>query len=105
MLLVLLLLLLLLVLRMLLLLLSLLSFASIITRHNPHYNYYYAEGPSSADNLPVGCLLDFQYTTELTGWHASYFFNTSGIENKLRSFWHAHDPATKAVRLFFILIF
>ena len=44
--------------------------------------------------LPSGCLPEFQYTREVVGWHASYFFNKSGIENKLRSFWHAHEPAT-----------
>lgn len=55
----------------------------------------YEKLPSAGHALPVGCLPDFQYTKELVGWHASYFFDATGIENKLRSFWHAHDPATK----------
>jgi len=45
------------------------------------------------DTLPSGCLPGFQYTETLVGWHASYFFNRSGIENKLRSFWHANEAA------------
>lgn len=46
------------------------------------------------DTLPSGCLPGFQYTETLVGWHASYFFNRSGIENKLRSFWHANEADT-----------
>jgi hypothetical protein len=49
---------------------------------------------SANDSLPSGCLPGFQYTEKLVGWHASYFFNRSGIENKLRSFWHANEADT-----------
>ena len=59
------------------------------------YLLYYM--PKVWKHIPGVCRQTFQYSKEVVGWHASYFFDEKGIENKLRSFGHAHEDSTVQV--------